>query len=128
MNNQLSEKQLHYAEVKKMTISLLMVIVMIILTIMIWWLIQIKDPYVEEVLSFQGSIERGHSIFLVNCAGCHGINGNGNVGPSLIDISKHKSDWQIIHQVIKGKTPPMPKFQPLAEDMADLLTYLRQLS
>jgi mono/diheme cytochrome c family protein len=128
VSNQLSEKQLHYAEVKKMTIGGIMVIVMIILSIMVWWLIPVKDPYVKEVLSFQGSIERGHSIFLVNCASCHGINGNGNVGPSLLDISKHKSDGQIIHQVIQGKTPPMPKFQPLAEDMADLLSYLRQLS
>lgn len=130
MNNQLSQKEidLNYTDIKKMIISLLTVIIMIILSIIAWWLIPTKDPYVQKVFSFQGNVERGNAIFQVNCAGCHGINGNGNVGPSLKDVSKHKSEVQIINQVIGGKTPPMPKFQPSAEHMADLLTYLRQLS
>ncbi|WP_173645723.1 cytochrome c [Geminocystis sp. NIES-3709] len=128
MNNQLLEKNLNYTEVKKTTISLLTMIIIAILTVIAWWLIPIKDPYVEEVLSFSGNIDRGSAIFQVNCAACHGTNGNGNVGPSLKDVWKHKSQVQIINQVVSGKTPPMPKFQPSAEDMADLLTYLRQLS
>jgi mono/diheme cytochrome c family protein len=80
------------------------------------------------VLSFQGNLERGEAIFAVNCAGCHGIKGDGDVGPSLHNISKNKSETSIINQVISGKTPPMPKFQPSAQDMADLLSYLHQLS
>lgn len=128
MNNQLLEKDLNYTETKKMSLSLLTVIIIVILSIIAWWLIPTKDPYVQEVFSFKGNIERGNAIFQVNCAGCHGINGNGNVGPSLINVSKHKSEVQIINQVISGKTPPMPKFQPSTEDMADLLTYLRQFS
>ncbi|RDH51814.1 cytochrome C, partial [Mastigocladus laminosus WC112] len=32
-----------------------------------------------------------------------------------------------IHQVISGDTPPMPKFQPSAKEMADLLSYLETL-
>ncbi len=128
MNNQLLGKDLNYIDTKKIAMSLLTVIIILILIIIAWWLIPTKDPYVQEVLSFQGNIERGNAIFQVNCAGCHGINGNGNVGPSLVDVSKHKSDGQIIHQVTGGKTPPMPKFQPSSEDMADLLIYLRQLS
>ncbi|MFM6660226.1 MAG: cytochrome c, partial [Microcystis panniformis] len=33
-----------------------------------------------------------------------------------------------IEQVISGKTPPMPKFQPDTQAMADLLVYLENLS
>jgi mono/diheme cytochrome c family protein len=128
VNNELLEKDLNYPGAKKTTISLLMVIIIVIFSTIAWWLISTKDPYVQEVFSFQGDIERGNAIFQVNCAGCHGINGNGNVGPSLKDVSKRKSEVQIINQVIGGKTPPMPKFQSSPEDMADLLSYLRQLS
>ncbi|MGI0483493.1 c-type cytochrome [Geminocystis sp. CENA526] len=131
MNNQLLERKLNYTETKKnpLNLSLLTVIILLFLSIItVWWLIPTKDPYVEQVLSFQGNIERGGAIFQVNCAGCHGINANGNVGPSLKDVSKHKSEVQIINQVVSGKTPPMPKFQPSPEDMADLLSYLRQLN
>jgi hypothetical protein len=29
--------------------------------------------------------------------------------------------------VVSGRTPPMPKFQPEAQEMADLLEYLENL-
>lgn len=129
MNNQLLEREeINYTETKKTTISLLTVMIIVIVSIIAGWsLVPFKDPYIQEVLSFEGNIERGKAIFQVNCAGCHGINGNGNVGPSLLEVTKHKSQVQIINQVIGGKTPPMPKFQPSSQDMADLLAYLHQL-
>lgn len=92
-----------------------------------FWLLPSKNPYIQEVLSYQGNMERGEAIFNVNCAGCHGVQGVGNVGPNLTNVSKRKSEKSIINQVISGQTPPMPKFQPSAEDMADLLAYLQQL-
>jgi mono/diheme cytochrome c family protein len=85
------------------------------------------DPYVKEVLALEGNIENGRAIFQINCAGCHGIRANGDIGPSLIDIPKRKSKTALIQQVISGKTPPMPKFQPSPQIMADLLAYLQQL-
>jgi hypothetical protein len=33
----------------------------------------------------------------------------------------------LIHQVTSGETPPMPQFQPSAQEMADLLKYLESL-
>ncbi|NJK36270.1 MAG: cytochrome c, partial [Oscillatoriales cyanobacterium SM2_2_1] len=59
--------------------------------------------------------------------GCHGSQADGNVGPSLHNVPKRKSEIGLIHQVISGKTPPMPKFQPTAQEMADLLRYLENL-
>jgi mono/diheme cytochrome c family protein len=86
-----------------------------------------SDPYIHSVLSLEGSIRRGHDIFQINCAACHGITGDGKVGPSLHRIAKRKSNFGLIHQVTDGKTPPMPMFQPTPQEMADLLEYLRQL-
>jgi mono/diheme cytochrome c family protein len=85
------------------------------------------DPYVREVLTFEGNIEKGRAIFQINCAGCHGVRAEGDIGPSLIGIPKRKSKNALIQQVISGKTPPMPKFQPSPQTMADLLGYLQQL-
>lgn len=88
---------------------------------------RLSDPYMQKVLELQGDVERGNAIFQINCAGCHGWQAYGNVGPSLQDISKHKSKVSLINQVISGKTPPMPKFQPSPQEMADLLSYLERL-
>ena len=82
-----------------------------------------SDPYVKNVLSLTGNPVQGHAIFQINCAGCHGLEAYGLVGPSLQGVSKHKSHYRLIRQVISGETPPMPKFQPSTQEMADLLSY-----
>ncbi|MBC6417488.1 MAG: cytochrome c [Prochloron sp. SP5CPC1] len=88
---------------------------------------QVSDPYMQEVLSLKGDVVQGNAIFQINCAGCHGSTANGKVGPSLVEVSKRKSKVSLIYQVISGKTPPMPKFQPNPQEMADLLQYLEEL-
>lgn len=88
---------------------------------------QANDPYIQQVLALQGSETRGNAIFQINCAGCHGNSADGNVGPSLRAVTQRKSDVHLIQQVISGKTPPMPKFQPAPQEMADLLSYLHTL-
>ncbi|MCY7276760.1 MAG: cytochrome c, partial [Phormidesmis sp. CAN_BIN44] len=37
------------------------------------------------------------------------------------------SRTRLIDQVISGKTPPMPQFQPSPQEMADVLSYLKSL-
>jgi mono/diheme cytochrome c family protein len=85
------------------------------------------DPYIKSVMSLSGDRAQGQAIFQMNCAGCHGFEAEGNVGPSLQGVSKRKSGYSLIHQVISGDTPPMPKFQPSQKEMADLLSYLETL-
>lgn len=85
------------------------------------------DPYIKSVLSLSGDPIQGNAIFQMNCAGCHGFEADGNVGPSLQSVSKRKSRYSLIHQVISGDTPPMPQFQPSEKEMADLLSYLEAL-
>ena len=90
-------------------------------------MVRTSDPYIKTVLSLEGNPAQGHAIFQINCAGCHGLEATGSVGPSLQSVSKRKSRYGLIHQVIGGQTPPMPKFQPNAKEMADLLSYLESL-
>lgn len=101
--------------------------IILAVTIINIYMSPLSDPYIQEVLAATGYSKKGHAIFEINCAGCHGIEANGNVGPDLHAVSKRRSKSSIIHQVISGETPPMPKFQPNVQEMADLLKYLEQL-
>ncbi len=85
------------------------------------------DPYIERTLAIKGSIDKGDRLFRMNCVGCHGITAQGLVGPDLHQVSSRINDKQIINQVIKGLTPPMPSFEMESESMADLLAYLHTL-
>jgi len=107
----------------------IIVVLFLISTFLITFhLAKMSDPYIKEVLSLQGNVSRGYEIFQINCAACHGQLADGIVGPSLEDVSHRKSRISLIEQVISGKTPPMPKFQPDSQAMADLLVYLENLS
>ena len=85
------------------------------------------DPYTRQTLQLQGSTENGARLFMINCAGCHGIAAQGLVGPNLHGVSNRKNQRQLIQQVVSGRTPPMPRFQPEPQAMADLLAYLNSL-
>lgn len=87
----------------------------------------VVDPYLESVLSLSGDRSRGAAIFQMNCAICHGQTARGEIGPSLVAITDHRSKASLVDQVISGKTPPMPQFQPDPQAMADLLKYLDSL-
>jgi len=113
--------------VRRITLMVLAVLLAIGSSVLGFHLIQVSDPYIRNVLSLNGDSVRGHDIFQINCAGCHGLQADGRVGPSLQHVSQRKSKVSLIHQVISGQTPPMPKFQPSTQEMADLLSYLEKL-
>ncbi|MBD0344992.1 MAG: cytochrome c [Coleofasciculus sp. Co-bin14] len=113
--------------IRRITIIVLAVVLAIAASLFGFHLIQVSEPYIHSVLSLNGDPTRGHAIFKINCAGCHGLDGDGQVGPSLQHVSQKKSKISLIHQVISGETPPMPKFQPSPQEMADLLSYLEEL-
>ncbi len=86
-----------------------------------------SDPYSRATLALAGSVDNGGRLFRLNCAGCHGLAAQGLVGPDLHGVNRRKNDRQLIQQVVSGRTPPMPRFQPAPQDMADLLAFLHQL-
>ncbi len=124
MDNQFAQPKVLAQRITIVAVAVVLIVCVGILGI---YLYQVSDPYIQAVLSLKGDSVRGQAIFQINCAGCHGWEADGNVGPSLHDIPKRKSKVSIIYQVISGKTPPMPKFQPRPQEMADLLGYLEKL-
>lgn len=122
------EKQFAQAKVlTQLTLVAMAIAVIAIVTVLGIHAYQVSDPYVREVLALDGSVEKGREMFQINCAGCHGWRADGNVGPSLHDVPRRKSKIGLIRQVTSGRTPPMPKFQPDTQEMADLLSYLEEL-
>lgn len=127
MNNQLTHPE---TEVWKRKLIWIVTIVAIATLIVGFGVLQIQKantPYIKTVLSLDGNPNQGHEIFLMNCAGCHALQSERQVGPSLEGVSQRKSEIGLIYQVISGQTPPMPQFQPNPQEMADLLSYLEQL-
>lgn len=124
MDNQLIKSSLKLQRL--LIIVTILVLALSVGILGIYWQ-QNSDPYIKEVLSLEGNVARGHDIFQINCAGCHASQTEESVGPSLKNVSKRKSDSDIIKQVTSGRTPPMPKFLPTSQEMADLLDYLKQL-
>ena len=107
-----------------MGLSVLLAVLVVIFSV---HMIRVSDPYVKSVLLLTGDPVQGHAMFEINCAGCHGSQADGRVGPSLQGVSKRKSRFSLIHQVVSGETPPMPKFKASSKEMADLLSYLETL-
>ncbi len=122
-----NQRVLPYILIQRLTLILLAVVLAVLLAIFSVHIARASDPYVKSVLSLPGDAVRGQAIFQMNCAGCHGVQADGSVGPSLQRVSKRKSRFGLIHQVISGETPPMPQFQPNTKEMADLLSYLETL-
>lgn len=108
-------------------IAIAITFVIVAIAVALWLLRPPLDLYTQKVLNLSGDPVQGRSIFVMNCVACHGQWANGKVGPNLHGVSTRKSDPQLVHQVVSGDTPPMPQFQPSSHDMADLLSYLKQL-
>ena len=124
MDNQLVQSPMW---LNRLILTVMAVMLIVGLSILgVYWQ-QTADPYTQEVLSLEGDPQKGLAIFQINCAGCHSLRADRNVGPNLEQISKRRSQRDIIKQVTSGRTPPMPKFQPSQQEMADLLGYLSQL-
>jgi mono/diheme cytochrome c family protein len=124
LDNQITKPETLMQWIALLALAILLVIPLGIFGVQ---MVQNSDPYFTSVLSLTGDSVQGNAIFQINCAGCHGWQADGRVGPSLQGVSKRKSRYQLIRQVISGKTPPMPKFQPSPQEMADLLSFLETL-
>jgi cbb3-type cytochrome c oxidase subunit III len=93
-------------------------------------------PAVEKMpsLTLAGDSARGLTLFLRNCAGCHGMDGRGGIAPEIGNpvFQKAASDEFIVRTIRAGRQgSAMPAFErPDApaftdQDVADVLAYVR---
>jgi cbb3-type cytochrome c oxidase subunit III len=87
-------------------------------------------------LTQHGDASNGLSLFLRNCAGCHGMNGRGGMAPEIGNpvFQQAATDEFILRTIRNGRIETaMPAFQPNEapafsdQDIADVLAYLRTL-
>ena len=111
-------------------IAALVLLAALACVVLLLWVINSaqQDPYVKATLELQGDPDHGGQLFRINCAGCHGLAGQGLLAPQLVGVSQRMRDPNLIHQIVSGETPPMPSFQMAPEAMADLLSHLHQLN
>ena len=111
-------------------IAALVLLAALACVVLLLWVINSaqQDPYIKATLELQGDPDHGGQLFRINCAGCHGLAGQGLLAPQLAGISQRMRDPNLIHQIVSGETPPMPSFQMAPEAMADLLSHLHQLN
>jgi len=80
----------------------------------------------EETL--QLLVTQGQTVYMDNCAACHGNDGEGGGGPKLDGNSFLKSRPAVINQILFGaQAHGMPPFAPVLSDVevAAVSTYIR---
>jgi cytochrome c oxidase cbb3-type subunit 3 len=89
----------------------------------------LKDKSIPEIAATTAAASLGRSIFVANCAGCHGADARGALGyPNLTD-----KDWlfggtpeQIVETITHGRTAQMPAFGTMlsAETLEALVDFV----
>jgi mono/diheme cytochrome c family protein len=71
--------------------------------------------------------QKGYTLFMQNCAHCHGTDARGDEGPDLHGVAK--SDARIASLIKDGKKGEMPKFSTKLNDaeVQSLVAFVRSL-
>ncbi len=88
----------------------LLVMVIVALFVIVYYFYELGAPIIntpsrlseQDQLQQVTAVERGYNLYQANCAQCHGVNGEGGIGPILNDQSKlyaHLSE-QYLHNVL----------------------------
>lgn len=82
------------------------------------------DTRVTDILALTGDTANGEALFGTDCAICHGTDGSGGSGPSLVAKVPELSEEEILDVVINGEDS-MPAFDGWTDqELADVLAYL----
>lgn len=87
------------------------------------------QPSRSATAGLKPNVLHGKAIFEENCSACHGAQGQGGMGPSLVGESARKNMQQAIAW-IKNPEPPMPKLYPSTlneRDARDVAAFVESL-
>ena len=83
------------------------------------------ETAVSDPLDLEGRVHCGEESYMQYCAGCHGSEGEGNsAGPALMDHLGAHMDQELVDTIVEGKDA-MPPFNLHAQEIADLVAYMR---
>ena len=89
-----------------------------------------KAPDFEQLANLRGNATKGEIIYQRNCSMCHGIDGNGGVGPGLNrqSLLTAVDDNFLFFTITSGRAnTAMPSWSDLPpQNTADLIKYIRQ--
>lgn len=91
--------------------------------------VQTAEPAAPAASASDPDLQRGRRLFQRYCTVCHGLRGEGGLGPPLQGIAQRMSADQISQQ-IREPRGSMPRLYPSPIDdraLADLRAYLLQL-
>ena len=74
------------------------------------------------------NVAHGRELYAANCSVCHGANGEGRTGKSLVNL-KDRQSLDATIQWLENPKPPMPKLfpSPLSEkDLRSIATFIRK--
>jgi putative heme-binding domain-containing protein len=87
-------------------------------------------PFAGRILFAQG-FDTGDRLFRLHCAGCHGLDGHGGLGPDLSrgEFRLGSSNEAISETISKGITgTPMPATLLSREQLGQLIGYIKSLA
>jgi mono/diheme cytochrome c family protein len=82
------------------------------------------SPATSPAAEATGDATRGATVFSVNCAGCHGADATGGVGPSL--VGSGLTDTEVASVVAAGRGV-MPPGLVEGQEAADVAAYVASL-
>ena len=76
----------------------------------------------NPIIDIPYNVQNGFTTFRTYCSHCHGVNKQGSIGPSLLNIRKQNIQF-IIDRIKKGGDS-MPQFSLNGSEIANIIGYL----
>ena len=82
---------------------------------------------VADIEALSGDPDVGAEVYQTECGGCHGVEGEGGVGPAMADVTPIHTDSELISIILYGVGDTMPAHEYMSDqEVADVLAWSRQ--